>query len=127
MVMVFRTVLFRRTVFRWYPSRAKQGFGAAEAVRKQAEEEKGPALVFADATSRSTWLICPATDGRTLRAFATVRSVTGRNLGYGRFGAKIAMGGAPLFDHPDQFDPRECGWLTLTDPYTDIIYLERFR
>ena len=28
------------------------------------------------------------------------------NLGYGRFGAKVTMQGAPWFDEPDQLDPQ---------------------
>jgi hypothetical protein len=28
------------------------------------------------------------------------------NLGYGRFGARVTMDGAPRFDHCDRFDPR---------------------
>src|SRR5205814_3517800 len=46
------------------------------------------------------------------------------NLGYGRFGAKISMDNAPVFDHPDQFD---ASLVKLADVdgsgTTDIIYL----
>jgi hypothetical protein len=45
-------------------------------------------------------------------------------MGYGKFSAKVAMGNAPLFDHPDLFDPQ---YLHLADVSgtgaTDIIYL----
>ena len=46
------------------------------------------------------------------------------NLGYGRFGAKVVMRGAPVFDTPDQFDPRRVrlGDIDGTGT-TDIVYL----
>lgn len=34
----------------WYPSRAREGFGPAEIIHKRSDEERGPALVFADST-----------------------------------------------------------------------------
>ena len=34
------------------------------------------------------------------------------NLDYGKFGAKVAMDNAPLFDHPDSFNP---AYLRLAD------------
>ena len=48
------------------------------------------------------------------------------NLGYGRFGAKVTMDHAPVFDHPELFDPKR---LRLADidgsGTTDLIYLHR--
>ena len=48
------------------------------------------------------------------------------NLGYGRFGAKVTMDNAPVFDQPDQFNQRR---LRLADidgsGTTDLIYLGR--
>jgi len=48
------------------------------------------------------------------------------NLGYGRFGAKVSMSNAPLFDTPDLFDQKR---LRLADidgsGTTDIVYLGR--
>ena len=48
------------------------------------------------------------------------------NLGYGHFGRKVTMDDAPVFDTPDQFDPRR---LRLADidgsGVVDIIYLAR--
>jgi hypothetical protein len=46
------------------------------------------------------------------------------NLGYGHFGAKVTLAGAPWFDHPERFDPGRLrlGDLDGTGP-TDILYL----
>lgn len=111
-------------VFTWYASRARDGFGPAQTVRKSFDEDKGPALVFADGT-QSIYLADLSGDGLT----DLVRIRNGEvcywpNLGYGRFGAKIMMGNAPLFDTPDRFDQKR---ILLADidgsGTTDIIYL----
>jgi len=91
-------------VFRWYPSRAKHGFGPAETANKALDEEKGPALVFADAT-QSVYVADMSGDSLT----DIVRIRNGEicywpNLGYGRFGAKVTMNNPPRFDNQDQFD-----------------------
>jgi RHS repeat-associated protein len=48
------------------------------------------------------------------------------NLGFGRFGAMIEMDSPPIFDHPDQFDPRrlQLADLSGTGP-NDLVYLSR--
>jgi RHS repeat-associated protein len=113
-------------VFTWYPSLGKNGFGPAEQVRKQFDEDQGPALVFADGT-QSVYLADFSGDGLT----DIVRIRNGEvcywpNLGYGRFGAKVSMSNAPLFDTPDLFDQKR---LRLADidgsGTTDIVYLGR--
>jgi hypothetical protein len=113
-------------VFTWYPSRAEEGFGPAETVRKLFDEEKGPALVFAD-NLQSIYLADMSGDGLT----DIVRICNGKvcywpNLGYGHFGAKIVMDHAPFFDHPDLFE-QKCIRLADVDGSgtTDIIYLGR--
>ena len=113
-------------VFVWYPSQAKAGFGEAEWVRKLQDEERNPALVFADAT-QSIYLADMSGDGLT--DIARIRNgevCYWPNLGYGRFGAKVTMDNAPWFDHPDQFNQ---GRIRLADidgsGTTDIIYLGR--
>ncbi|HUT72080.1 MAG TPA: SpvB/TcaC N-terminal domain-containing protein [Desulfatiglandales bacterium] len=110
-------------VFTWYLSRAEEGFGPAESVRKELDEEKGPALVFADAT-QSVYLADMSGDGLS----DIVRIKNGEvcywpNLGYGRFGAKVTMDAPPYFDSPDLFDQAR---LRLADidgsSTTDVIY-----
>lgn len=111
-------------VFVWYPSLARQGFGPSETVPGPDEEEQGPALVFAD-PSQSIHLADMSGDGLV----DIVRIRNGEvcywpNLGYGRFGNKVTMDGAPRFDYPDRFDP---GRIRLADvdgsSPTDVIYL----
>ena len=113
-------------VFTWYPSRAKDGFGPAETVPKVIDEEKGPALIFADGT-QSIYLADFSGDGLS----DVVRIRNGEvcywpNLGYARFGAKITMDAAPIFDFPDQFDHKRIRLADIDGSgTTDIVYLGR--
>jgi hypothetical protein len=113
-------------VFTWHPSRARDGFGPAEIAGKVHDEEKGPALVFADAT-QSVYMADLSGDGLT----DIVRIRNGEvcywpNLGYGRFGAKVTMDNLPVFDRPDQFDQRRIRLADIDGSgTTDIIYLGR--
>jgi RHS repeat-associated protein len=110
--------------FTWHPSLGEEGFGPAERVSKPWDEEKGPAIVFADAT-QSIYLADLSGDGLT----DLVRVRNGAvcywpNLGYGRFGDKVTMDNAPLFDHPDQFDQKRIRLADIDGSgVTDIIYL----
>jgi hypothetical protein len=111
-------------VFTWYESLASDGFAPARSTPKGWDEEKGPKLVFADGT-QTIFTADMVGDGLS----DIVRIRCGEicywpNLGYGRFGAKVTMGNAPLFDSPDLFDPRRIH-LADTDGSgnTDIIYV----
>ena len=93
-------------VFTWYPSLGDAGFGPGERQRQPHDEERGARLVFADGT-QTIFLADMSGDGLT----DLVRIRNGSvcywpNVGYGRFGAKVAMDTAPWLDRPDQFDPR---------------------
>ncbi len=112
-------------VLTWYPSLAEEGFGAAEKLRQVLDEEKGPHLVFSEAT-QSIFVADMSGDG--LGDLVRIRNgeiCYWPNLGYGRFGAKVTMANAPWFDTPDQFDEKR---LRLADidgsGVTDIIYLK---
>ncbi len=113
-------------VFVWYPSQAREGFGASETVRKSQDEEEGPALVFADGT-QSVYLADMSGDG--LNDLVRIRN--GKvcywpSLGYGRFGAKVTMDGAPYFDHPEMFDQKRVRLADIDGSgTTDILYLGR--
>ncbi len=111
-------------VFTWYRWMPWEGFAGPESVRKPFDEDAGPALVLADGTG-SIYLADMSGDGLS----DLVRIRNGEvcywpNLGFGRFGAKITMDNAPLFDLEDQFDQRR---LRLADidgsGTTDLVYL----
>jgi RHS repeat-associated protein len=110
--------------FTWHPSLAEDGFSSARIVHQPVDEERGPRLVFADGT-QSLYLADMSGDGLT----DLVRIRNGEvcywpNLGYGRFGAKVTMDNAPLFDDHADFDQRR---IRLADVdgsgTTDVAYL----
>jgi len=111
-------------VFSWYPSLAEAGFDAAFRVVKAVDEEKGPAVVFADGT-QSIFLADMTGDG--LSDIVRVRNGAicyWPNIGYGQFGAKIAMDNAPWFEAQDLFDPRRIRLADIDGSGTaDIVYL----
>ncbi|HMQ89417.1 MAG TPA: SpvB/TcaC N-terminal domain-containing protein, partial [Flavilitoribacter sp.] len=112
------------SVFTWYASDGKRGHLPAEKVVRALDEERGPAMIFTDPV-QSLFLADLSGDGLT----DIVRIRNGEicywaNKGYGKFSAKINMANAPLFDHPDQFNPQ---YLQLADVSgtgaSDLIYL----
>ena len=111
-------------VIKWYQSEGRTGFSRANKTTKPFDEEAGPFMVFAD-PKQTIFLADMTGDGMT----DIVRIRNGEvcywpNLGYGKFGAKVAMDNAPVFDHPDSFNP---AFIKLADidgsGTTDIIYL----
>jgi hypothetical protein len=87
-------------------------------------KRKGPHVVFVDI--RKT-IFLPDMSGDGLTDIVRIRNgeiCYWPNLGYGKFGSKISMDNAPVFDHPDTFNP---AYLRLADidgsGTTDIIYL----
>ncbi|HEV8714046.1 MAG TPA: SpvB/TcaC N-terminal domain-containing protein [Candidatus Binatia bacterium] len=113
-------------VFCWHPSLAEAGFGPSERICKALDEEKGPRLVFADST-QSIYLADLSGDGLTdLLRIRNGEVCYWPNLGYGRFGAKVAMDNAPWFDRPDQFNQQRVRLADIDGSgVTDIIYLGR--
>lgn len=111
-------------VFCWYPSKGEKGFDSQRKAWQPFDEEKGPRIVFNDA-EQSIFLSDMSGDGLT----DIVRIKNGSvcywpNLGYGKFGAKVHMDNAPVFDHPGSFNP---AYIKLADidgsGTSDIIYL----
>lgn len=111
-------------VFTWYPSEGRLGFAAARKSTKSIDEEESPHVVFAD-EQQTIYLADMSGDGMT----DLVRIRNGSvcywpNMGYGKFGAKVTIDQAPVFDHPDAFQP---SYIRLADidgsGTTDIIYL----
>jgi len=116
-------VMTEENVFVWFESEGKNGFAPAEFASKGFDEEKGPVMVFAE-SFQTIFLADMSGDGMT----DIVRIRNGEtcywpNMGYGKFGAKVTMSNAPVFDTPDQFSPE---YIHLADisgtGATDIIY-----
>lgn len=115
-------------VFTWHASLGRLGFAPARRTVKPFDEELGPAIVFAD--ERQSILLADM-NGDGLVDIVRVRAgdvCYWPNLGYGRFGARVAMDDAPVFDAPDAFS---AGRIRLADidgsGTSDIIYLGRGR
>lgn len=117
-------VVSEDNVFVWYAANGKKGHQAAKRTAKSFDEERGPSIVFAD-SEQTIFLADMSGDGLT----DIVRIRNGEicywaNKGYGKFSAKINMDDAPIFDHPELFNPQ---YLHLADVSgtgaTDIIYL----
>lgn len=110
--------------FVWYASDGRRGHKPMERAAKPSDEERGAAVIFADAT-QSIFLADMTGDGLS----DIVRIRNGEvcywpNLGYGRFGARVAMDNAPRFDHPDRFNPDLLQLADLSGTgVTDLIYV----
>ena len=120
----FEALVSEENVFTWYDSTGRKGFADIHKTPRSFDEERDPQLVFADAT-QTIFIADMSGDGLS----DIVRIRNGQvcywpNLGHGRFGAKVEMDNAPVFDHPDAFNPDH---LRLADidgsGTTDIIYL----
>ncbi|MFI0429208.1 SpvB/TcaC N-terminal domain-containing protein [Mariniflexile sp. HMF6888] len=111
-------------VFTWYASEGRNGFMPAQKTSKPFDEEEGPHIVFADA-KQTIYLADMSGDGMTdILRIRNGEVCYWPNLGYGKFGAKVTLDNAPVFDHPDTFNP---AYLRLADidgsGTSDIIYL----
>ncbi|WP_438017764.1 SpvB/TcaC N-terminal domain-containing protein [Sorangium sp. So ce315] len=110
--------------FVWYRSKAKQGFGEAQRVFYPDDDERGPAVVFAD-PEQSIQLADMSGDGLV----DIVRVRNGEvcywpNLGYGRFGKKVTLENSPVFAPVDEFDARRVRFGDVDGSGTsDIFYL----
>ena len=117
-------IISDENVFTWYASKGTLGFEAAEIAPKPYNEEIGPALVFRESL-QSIYMADMTGDGLT----DIVRIRNGEvcywpNIGYGKFGAKVAMDDSPVFDTQDNFNP---AYIHLADVSgtgaMDILYL----
>ncbi len=111
-------------VFVCYSSLSRAGFGSPKRVTQAHDEDRGAVVLTTD-DHETIFLADMSGDGLS----DLVRIRNGNicywpNLGYGRFGPKISMRSAPIFDAPDLFDPRR---IRLGDidgtGVTDIVYL----
>lgn len=117
-------LISEESVFRWYPSKGKDGYGNYKTVSKVLNEEQGPNIVFADSKES---IVLADMSGDGLVDIVRIRSSEvcyWPNLGHGRFGAKVTMCNPPVFDNDNDFNPH---YIKLADidgsGATDIIYL----
>jgi len=112
--------------FLWYAGKGKLGYDDYQVAHKVSGEEKGPQVLFSDATEQ---LMIVTTDmsGDGLSDIVLIKNnqvAYYPNLGYGRFGAKVTLEMGGNFDHSDQFNPK---YIHLADidgsGTTDIIYV----
>ena len=117
-------LIAEQEVFTWYPSLAETGFDTALRVTQATDEERGPAVVFADGT-QTIFLADMTGDGLTdIVCIRNGQACYWPNIGYGRFGARIAMDNAPWFEAQDLFDPRRIRLADIDGSGTaDMIYL----
>ena len=93
-------------LFTLHASLGEAGFDVPQLVRPPWDEERGPAVVFADGTE--TIFVADMT-GDGLNDIVRVRNGEVSywpNIGFGCFGAKVTMDAAPRFDSQESFDPR---------------------
>jgi RHS repeat-associated protein len=117
-------VISEDNVFTWYAAEGRDGYAAVRKTTKPFDEETGPHIVFADA-KQTIYLADMSGDGMTdILRIRNGEVCYWPNLGYGNFGTKVALDNAPVFDHPDAFNP---AYLRLADidgsGTSDIIYL----
>jgi RHS repeat-associated protein len=113
-------------IFLWYRSLAEKGFDHPRRVSQARDEESGPRLLFANG-SETIYLADMTGDG--LSDLVILKNGSARyhpNLGYCRWGAKVEMDNAPIFDSDEQFDQKRILLADIDGTGTaDLIYLHR--
>src|SRR5262249_17572306 len=111
-------------VWSLYPSLGADGFGPAEQVRVPWDEDVGPRPIYSNDVE-AVHLADLSGDG--LPDLVRVRNgeiCFWPNLGYGRFGRKVTMDGAPKLAAPDLFDPRRVRLADVDGSGTsDLLYV----
>ena len=117
-------VISEDNVFTWYASEGRDGFASAKKTSNPFDEEEGPHIVFSD-SAQSIFLADMSGDGMTdILRIRNGEVCYWPNLGYGKFGAKVAVDNAPVFDFPDAFNPSYIRLADIDGSGTpDIIYL----
>jgi RHS repeat-associated protein len=112
--------------FVWYESEDRAGYAAGRRVARSQVEARGPTVLVTD-DYEAIFVADMTGDG--LADLVRVRNgeiCYWPNLGYGRFGPRISMNGAPLLDHPDLFDPRRVRLADIDGTgASDLVYLSR--
>ena len=111
-------------VFTYFPSWGEAGFGEGKCQRSSLNEDLGPRLLFSDSIE-SVYLADMSGDGLSdLLRVRNGESCYWPNLGYGRFGSKVAMDNTPCFDLMDIFRQHRIRFADIDGSgTTDLIYL----
>ncbi|MFV8749406.1 SpvB/TcaC N-terminal domain-containing protein [Nannocystaceae bacterium ST9] len=115
----------RGDTFEWYRSKGTEGFDGPYLVPNPGDDVGRPMLVFADARVTIQFADMTGDGLADLVMIGASEMCYWPNLGHGRFGARIEMGGLEPFDAPDRFDPKRIR-LADTDGTgtTDVLYLD---
>jgi RHS repeat-associated protein len=109
---------------RWHRSLGREGFDAGSRVDLPHDEDAAPRVVFGD-PAQAVLLADMSGDG--LADIVRVRDgevCYWPNLGYGRFGRRVVMDGAPSLDPPEQFNPARVRLADTDGSGTvDLVYL----
>lgn len=117
-------VISEENAFLWYENLGSEGYGVGNRTGKPFDEDQGPSVVFSD-SAESIYLADFCGDGLTdIVRIRNSEICYWPNLGYGRFGAKVTMHNAPIFDSADSYNP---DYLHLADVSgtgtTDLVYI----
>jgi RHS repeat-associated protein len=109
----------------YFPSLGSEGYGAPERIALPHDDDRGPPRLLFSRDGAELFLADMTGDG--LADLVRIRNGNicyWPNRGYGRFGARVQMSGAPRFDHPDRYDPARVR-LADTDGSgpTDLLYI----
>jgi len=117
-------VITEQNCFVCYESLAKEGYKSAFKTIKAIDEEKGPAIVFAD-VQQSIYMADMSGDGLTdIVRIRNNEVCYWANLGYGKFSQKITMSNAPLMDYFDKFNQSRIRLIDVDGSgTTDILYI----
>lgn len=115
--------------FRWHRSLGREGFGPQQRAAQPWAEDDGPVVGGAAEMPMAQTVVLADMSGDGLTDLVRIRSgeiCYWPNLGHGRFGAKVVMGAAPVFDHFGAFDPTRVRIADVdgTGP-ADVLYLGR--
>ncbi|MCA9622374.1 MAG: toxin, partial [Myxococcales bacterium] len=116
-------VMSERDVYTWWPSLRQRGYGPPRQAPRFTDERRGPSVVFREA-EQTVFLADMSGDGLT----DLVRIRNGQicywpNLGYGRFGPMVSMGG-PRLAPPNLYDPSRVRLADIDGSgTTDLLYI----
>jgi RHS repeat-associated protein len=110
------------SMFTWYPSHGKSGYGAARIT--YGDNDHGARATFSD-PNKAFFMVDLSGDGLSDLVRLTNGSVCyWPNMGYGKFGREIVMSNSPTLDSDEMFDLRRIRFADIDGSGTaDLLYL----